>query len=159
MLEAQTLEAVENTGVSGKVGIIVAEFNRDMTNSMLSACRKNLSDQGVWVQDSDVYWVPGSFEIPWMAQKLAVHHDYDVLIVFGVVIKGDTHHFEMIVQECARGIMDVMLKYNVPIIQEIVAAYNKEDAVKRTSDDEYNKGISGAKAAIKMLGMVRGVKG
>lgn len=158
MLEAQTLEPVVEKGLNGKVGVIVGEFNSKLTESLLKACKKTLEENGLEVGESDIYRVPGAFEIPWMAQRLSVHHEYDVLITLGVVLKGDTYHFDMIANECTRGVMDVMLKYNVPIVFEVLACYTKEDAAKRCGNDEYNKGIEAAKAAIKMLEKVRGVK-
>lgn len=146
--EAQKIEKVSK---KARIGIIVSRFNKHINESMLNACKERLAEHDIMVDEVDVFWVPGAFEMPYVAQKLAKEGKYDMLITFGSVIKGDTYHFEMVANECGRGIMDVMVKHHIPIIFEVLATYNIEDAKKRAQNDQYNKGYEAAEAALAMI--------
>lgn len=135
----------------GRIGIVVGKFNNDLTTNLLQACVGRLNELGVDISEDDVYWVPGAFEMPWMARKLAEHEHYDLVIVLGVILKGDTYHFEMIANECARGVMNVMLECHIPVIFEVIACFNRADAEKRCANNQLNKGIEAANAAVEML--------
>lgn len=137
-----------------RMALVVSLFNRRFTRSLEKHCIKTLLSQGIKKKYIDVIHVPGSFEIPLFCQKLAQTKNYDALIALGVIIKGDTHHFELVASECARGVMDVMLRHEVPIIFEVLAG-EKEDMEKRCGDDEYNKGIEAANAALQLLAIGR----
>src|SRR3989338_1063833 len=100
---------------SVRIGIAVADFNSDITGQLLKGALKELRTSGVSKKDIALRHVPGSFELPLACQKLAETGEYDALIALGCVIKGGTDHYRYIAGEAARGIMDVMLKYSVPI--------------------------------------------
>lgn len=149
MLTASSEITIEkSTASSVRVGIVRSLFNTELTASLERACRQELLKQGVAEERIAVFSVPGALEIPVTAQALAKTGQYDVLIALGLVMKGETYHFELVADECARGCMEVALTHNVPVIMEVLAAYTKEQAVARCSDDEYNKGIEAAQAAL-----------
>lgn len=153
MKETQQNEVHKFPKTEGTVGIIIGEFHKDIGDNLLASCLEQLSKYKIELEKDDVYWVPGAFEIPWMAKILASKKRYDVLIALGVIIKGDTHHYEIVSSECARGIMQVMLDSHVPVIYEVLSCLKKEDALKRcgNNDNNNNKGIAAAEAAVKML--------
>ncbi len=134
-----------------RIGLIRAEFNSDLTTSLEQACLKALREAGVPAARIDSFTVPGCFEIPLMAQRLAKKRRYDVLIALGAVIRGDTYHFELVANECARGIMDVSLRHDIPIVFEVLAVYRRRDAVRRAGPNRLNKGLEAAAAALAML--------
>lgn len=134
-----------------KLAIVVAEYNREYTKNLEKKCLETLKSNGLNENQIDVCHVPGAIEIPLKCQRLAITKKYDAIIALGMVLKGDTYHFELVANECARGVMDVMLKYDIPIIFEVLACYNKEQAAKRASDDDYNRGIEAAVAALGVI--------
>lgn len=140
----------EGKGTSARIGIVVSIYNRSFTERLEQKCIGTLVAQGVAKENVDVFHVPGAFEIPLACQRLARAKKYAVIIALGVIIKGDTYHFELIAQECARGVMEVMLQYDTPIIFEVLAG-SREDMEKRAADDEYNKGIEAANTAVQLL--------
>ena len=134
-----------------RIAIIRSEFNGEITLSLESHCLKTLLDAGLKRSQIASYKVPGSLEIPVVAQTIAQKKKANVIVALGAVIKGDTYHFEIVANECARGCMDVALKYNVPVIFEVIPAYNISQARKRAGKDDNNKGREAALAALKML--------
>ncbi|MEJ2008239.1 MAG: 6,7-dimethyl-8-ribityllumazine synthase [Acidobacteriota bacterium] len=141
-----------------RVGIIRAEYNREITLSLEKKCVETLLAAGVAEKNLDQFAVPGCFEIPIVAQRLASKKRYDALIALGAVIRGDTYHFELVVNECARGIMDVTLRHDVPVIFEVLATYNRRDALRRAGNNKFNKGIEAAQAALSLLATLGSVK-
>ena len=134
-----------------KIAIVRAQFNGQLTESLEKHCLATLLDHGLKKDQILQFQVPGSLEIPIVAQNIAKAKKADIIIALGVVIKGDTYHFEIVINECARGCMDVALKYNVPIIFEVIPAYNLAQAKKRAGNNNQNKGREAALAALKML--------
>ena len=134
-----------------KIAIVRAQFNGQLTESLEKHCLATLLDHGLKKDQILQFQVPGSLEIPIVAQNIASAKKSDIIIALGVVIKGDTYHFEIVINECARGCMDVALKYNVPIIFEVIPAYNLAQAKKRAGNNNQNKGKEAALAALKML--------
>ncbi|HEV2233270.1 MAG TPA: 6,7-dimethyl-8-ribityllumazine synthase [Terriglobia bacterium] len=134
-----------------RIAIIRAEYNNEITQSLREKCEWTLIENGVPAAHIDHYSVPGCFEIPLIAQKLAAQQRYDAFIALGAVIRGDTHHFELVANGCARGVMEVSLKHGVPIIFEVLATYNRRDALRRAGDNSSNKGVEAAEAALSML--------
>lgn len=132
------------------IGIVVSIYNRSFTERLEKKCIWTLMAHGVAEENIDVFYVPGAFEIPLACQRAAQTKKYAVIIALGVIIKGDTYHFELIARECARGVMDVMLKHDIPIVFEVLAG-SREDMEKRCADDEYNKGIEAANTALGLL--------
>ncbi|MDP3948187.1 MAG: 6,7-dimethyl-8-ribityllumazine synthase [bacterium] len=131
-----------------KVAIVKSLYHKDLTQSMEKSCRESLFASGV--KNITTFEVPGAWEIPLVAKKIAETKKFDGIIALGIIIKGETYHFELLVNECARTLMDISLKFNIPITFEILATYNLEQARKR-STGKYNKGIEAAKTLIETL--------
>jgi 6,7-dimethyl-8-ribityllumazine synthase len=142
-----------------RIAVIRGEYNSDITLSLERKCVETLLAAGVAERNIRNFAVPGCFEIPLLAQRLASQKKYDALIALGAVIKGDTYHFELVVNECARGIMDVSLRNDVPIIFEVLATYNKRDAARRAGNNKLNKGIEAAQAALSLLATLSRARG
>ncbi len=134
-----------------RIAVIRGEYNREITLSLEKKCVETLLEAGVPESNIRVFVVPGCFEIPILAQRLASRKKWDAIIALGAVIKGDTYHFELVVNECARGIMDVSLRHDVPIIFEVLATYNMRDAARRAGNNKSNKGIEAARTALSLL--------
>lgn len=135
-----------------KIAIISSAFWEEIVTNLENECIATLEKNGVSKDDIKKIRVPGSFEIPLTAKKLAQTNTYDAIIAFGAIHKGDTYHFELIANECARGCMDVMLAHQIPVIFEVLAVYDIADAVKRSQPNSaLNKGTEAAQAAIKMI--------
>lgn len=133
---------------SGKIAIVVSEFNRDVCEGLLDGAQKVFDDiAGV---SYEVFWAPGAFEIPLMCQVLAEKKEYQAIVALGAVLKGETYHFELVANECARGCMDVMLKTKTPVVFEVLAAYTYEDALRR-SQGIHNHGRVAAYVALEWL--------
>jgi 6,7-dimethyl-8-ribityllumazine synthase len=142
-----------------RIAIIRGEYNREITVSLEKKCVETLLAAGVPEKNIRNFVVPGCFEIPLLAQRLASQKKYDALIALGAVIKGDTYHFELVVNECARGIMDVSLRHDLPIIFEVLATYNRRDATRRAGNNKLNKGIEAAQAALSLLATLSSTRG
>lgn len=142
-----------------RLAIIRADYNRDITLSLERKCLETLREGGVPAKNIDLYSVPGCFEIPILARRLAERGRYDALIALGAVIRGDTYHFALVVNECARGIMQVSLGHNVPIIFEVLATYRRRDALSRAGDNDFNKGREAAQSALSLLATLSRLKG
>src|SRR5579875_1420098 len=130
----------------------------EITRSLEEKCIEGLQEAGLRRDQITCYSVPGCFEIPILAQRLAAQKLYDIVIALGAVIRGETFHFELVAQECARGIMEVSLKYDIPIIFEVLATYNRRDALRRAGNNRLNKGFEAARAALATLTALNRVK-
>ena len=132
-----------------KIGIIVAEFNSAITEKLLQGAERGLKEEGV---EYEVVRVPGAFEIPLAALRMAKSKEYKALIALGCVIKGETDHYDMICRACVDGIKDVMLKYEIPIVFEVLMVREAQLAEERAgSQPGNNKGYSAAKVATEMI--------
>ena len=153
MLKKHTekIELPKTVLAKAKIAIVRAQFNGQLTESLEKHCLATLLDHGLKKNQILQFQVPGSLEIPIVAQNIAKAKKADIIIALGVVIKGDTYHFEIVINECARGCMDVALKFNIPIIFEVIPAYNLAQAKKRAGNNNQNKGREAALAALKML--------
>jgi 6,7-dimethyl-8-ribityllumazine synthase len=143
---------------SRRVAIIRAEYNREITQSLERSCVAALVEGGIPADHIDCLTVPGCFEIPLVAKRLARTKGYAVIIALGAVIRGETHHFDLVASECARGIMQVSLDEDVPIIFEVLATYNRRDALRRAGNDKFNKGLEAAESALLLLATLDHVK-
>ncbi len=134
-----------------RVGIVVSEYNSDITYPMRDAAIETLRNAGIKDKNIHITTAPGGFEIPILCQRLAKEKSqrkkYDGLIAIGCVIRGDTDHYVYIANESTRGVMDVMLKYDIPIANAILTVNNLEQA-KIRSQGETNKGIEAATALL-----------
>lgn len=131
-----------------KIAIIKSNYYPDLTQSLEKACRKYLVDCGIKVDNLQTFDVPGSWEIPLIAKNIAGSGKFDGIIALGVIIKGETYHFEILARECSRALMNLALEFNIPIVFEILTAYNLKQAQKR-SFGKYNKGVEAAQTLLK----------
>ena len=137
-----------------KIAIISSAFWEEIVTNLENECIATLEKNGVTKNNIEIFRVPGSFEIPLTAKKLA-QKKYDAIVAFGAIHKGETYHFELIANECARGCMKVMLDHQIPVIFEVLAVYDIADAVKRSQPNTaLNKGAEAAQAAIKMINLL-----
>ncbi len=142
------------TGGGRRVAIIAARFNGSVTSRLVKGAVDGLHHQGVAPDDVDVAWVPGAFEIPLVAERLARSGDYDAVICLGAVIRGDTAHFELVAGETARGIGEVARHTGVPVIFEVLATDDLAQAEARAGGAHGNKGWEAALAALAMASLL-----
>jgi len=141
--------------IKGKsFGIVTSRFNDFITKKLLEACIDTLIRHGGKDQDIDVAWVPGAFEVPLVAKKMAVSKKYDAVICLGTVIRGETPHFDYVSSEVAKGVAKVGLDTNIPTIFGVITADNIEQAIKRAGSKEGNKGKDAAISAIEMVNLL-----
>lgn len=133
-----------------KIAIIKSNYYPNLTGSLEKTCKDYLLANGVKENNISTFIVPGSWEIPLAVKKAASSKKFDGIITFGVIIKGETYHFEMIANECARALMDIALTFNIPVIFEVLATYNLKQAEERSSG-KYNKGIEAAKTLLETI--------
>ncbi len=138
-----------------KFGIIVSRFNHFVTDRLLEGALETLKSHGVEENDIDVVRVPGAFEIPLLAHKMAAGGKYNALICLGAVIRGDTPHFEYIAEEVARGIGRAILEHGIPIAFGVLTTNNAEQAMERAGTRTENKGSEAALVAIEMASLAR----
>ncbi len=136
-----------------KYAIVVARFNEFITNKLLSGALDALSRHGVEDDDISVAWVPGAFEIPIAAQKLAKSKKYDAVICLGAVIRGSTSHYDYVCNEVSKGIAHIGLETGVPAIFGVVTTDNIEQAIERAGTKAGNKGYDAASTAIEMVNL------
>ena len=139
------------TRSAGKVGIVVARWNEDITGALLAGAKDGLIRSGHREKDIVVVYVPGSFELPLAAQRLAVKKEFCGVICIGCLIKGDTPHFDYISQATAQGIMDVGLKTSKPVIFGVLTTNTHKQAIDRAGGKLGNKGEEAAASLIEML--------
>lgn len=141
-------------GDNQRFGIVVSRFNEFITNKLLSGCMDTLIRHGVNQDEIDIAWVPGAFEMPLVAQKMAAK-DYDAIICLGAVIRGGTPHFEYVSAEVTKGIAQVGLNTGRPVIYGIITADTIEQAIERAGTKAGNKGADAAVTAIEMVNLLR----
>jgi len=141
-----------------KFAIIASRFNDFITKELVGGCLDTLVRHGAGNEDLVVTWVPGAFEIPLVAQRLAKAKSYDALICLGTVIRGSTPHFEYIASEAAKGIAKVSLDTGLPVVFGIITADTIEQAVERAGTKEGNKGRDAALSAIEMANLLTQIK-
>ena len=140
-----------------RFGLVVARFNEFITGKLLSGAQDALARHGVNDEDIDVAWVPGSFEIPLVAKKMAASSEYDAVICLGTVIRGATPHFEYIASEVAKGVAHVGLETGVPVVFGVITADNLEQAIERAGTKSGNKGFDAATTAIEMANLLKNI--
>lgn len=141
-----------------KFGIIASRFNDFVTKELVSGCLDTLIRHGANNEDLSVTWVPGAFEVPLIAQKLAKSKGYDALICLGTVIRGSTPHFDYIASEVSKGIAKVSLDSGLPVIFGVITADTIEQAVERAGTKDGNKGRDAALSAIEMANLLVQIK-
>ena len=142
-----------------RVGIVAARFNEFIVNKLVGGAMDALLRHDVREEDIDLAWVPGAFESPLIAKKMAESGKYDAVICLGAVIRGATSHYDLVCNEAAKGIAHVSLDSGVPVLFGVVTTENIEQAIERAGSKAGNKGYDSAMAAIEMVNLVRAIEG
>jgi 6,7-dimethyl-8-ribityllumazine synthase len=137
-----------------KYGIVISRFNEFISNKLLGGALDALARHGVAENEVTVAWVPGSFETPLAAKKMAESGKYDAVIALGAVIRGGTPHFDYVAGEVAKGVAQVMLQTGVPILFGVLTTDSIEQAIERAGAKAGNKGFDAAVAAIEMVNVM-----
>lgn len=137
-----------------KYGIVVGRFNEFIGSKLLSGALDALKRHGVKEDEIEISWVPGAFEIPLVAKKMAKTKKYDSVICLGAVIKGSTAHFDYVSSEVSKGIANVSLDTEVPVIFGVLTTDNIEQAIERAGTKAGNKGYEAAVTAIEMANLL-----
>jgi len=140
-----------------KFGVVISRFNEFITRKLLDGAQDALLRHGVSEGDIDIAWVPGSFEIPLIARKLAETKKYDAVICLSAVVRGGTPHFEYIAAEVTKGIARVGLDTGLPVIYGVITADTLEQAIERAGTKQGNKGFDAAVTAIEMANLVKSI--
>ena len=141
-----------------KIGIVASRFNEFITTKLLSGAMDGLLRRDVAEQDIAVAWVPGAFEIPLIAAKMAKSGKYDAVICLGAVIRGATSHYDYVCNEVSKGIAAVSLESGVPVMFGILTTENIEQAIERAGTKGGNKGYDCAVGAIEMVNLIREIE-
>ena len=142
-------------GTNLKIGIVVSRFNGFITTKLLDGALDSLKRHGVNLDDLDVFWTPGAFELPATAKRLAEKGRYDAIVCLGAVIRGATPHFDYVANESAKGIAQVGLNTGVPVIYGVITTDTIEQAIERAGTKAGNKGAEAAVTAIEMANLYR----
>lgn len=142
-------------GTGLRFAVVVARFNELLSSRLLSGAQDALIRHGVGADEIDVAWVPGAFEVPLVARRLADSGSYDAVIALGVVIRGGTPHFEYVSAEVSKGIAKVTLDTGVPVVFGIITADSIEQAIERAGTKAGNKGWQAAESAIEMASLMQ----
>lgn len=142
------------TGRGRRIGIVVARFNEFISGKLLDGARDGLVRHEVAEDDIEVAWVPGSFEIPLIAQRMARSGRYDAVICLGAVIRGATPHFDYVAAEASKGIANVALATGVPVIFGVLTTDTIEQAIERAGTKAGNKGFDAALTALEMANLL-----
>lgn len=138
-----------------KIGIVAGRFNEFITSKLLEGAKDSLIRHGVSEEDITVAWVPGSFEIPLIASKMAKSKKYDAIICLGAVIKGSTDHYDFVCNEVSKGIAQVSMTEGLPVMFGVLTTDNIEQAIERAGTKAGNKGFDCATSAIEMVNLIR----
>lgn len=140
-----------------RIGIVAARFNEFITSKLLSGAVDGLRRHEVQEDRIDVAWVPGAFEIPLVAQKMAKSGNYDAVICLGAVIRGATTHYDYVCSEVSKGIAQISLQTGVPVLFGVLTTDNIEQAIERAGSKAGNKGFDCATGAIEMINLLRAI--
>ncbi|HSP09769.1 MAG TPA: 6,7-dimethyl-8-ribityllumazine synthase [Candidatus Dormibacteraeota bacterium] len=146
----------ELDGAELGIAVVVSRFNEDISKRLLRGALDALGERGV--EEPDVFWVPGSLELPVTALTLAEKGGYDAIVCLGCVIRGETFHFEVVAGQAAAGIMQVQLDTGVPVTFGVLTTEDRDQALAR-SGPKHNKGAEAAEAAIEMANLLRSIQG
>lgn len=138
-----------------KFGVVVSRFNEFLTSKLLGGALDTLKRHGAAEDDVTVAWVPGAFELPFIAKKMAESGKYDAIIALGTVIRGSTTHYDYVCNEAAKGIAQASMSTGVPVAFSVVTTENIEQAIERSGTKAGNKGADGATTAIEMANLLR----
>ena len=141
-----------------KIGIVAARFNEFITSKLLSGAIDSLKWENVKEDDIDIAWVPGAFEIPLIASKMAKSRKYDAVICLGAVIRGSTSHYDYVCSEVSKGIAQISLDSEVPVMFGVLTTDTIEQAIERAGTKAGNKGSECAQGAIEMVNLIRALE-
>ncbi len=141
---------------SCKIALVASEFNHFIVQQLVDGALDALSRNGIADDDITLAWVPGAFELPLIADKLAGSGRHDAVIALGAVIRGGTPHFDYVAGECSRGIAEVGLKHALPVIFGVLTTDNVDQALERAGAGAGNKGFDTAVAALQMIALLDG---
>ncbi|MGN0072475.1 MAG: 6,7-dimethyl-8-ribityllumazine synthase [Coriobacteriales bacterium] len=142
-----------------KVGIVAARFNEIIVNKLVGGAVDGLVRHDVSEDDIDIAWVPGAFEIPLIAKKMANSGSYDAVICLGAVIRGATSHYDIVCNECAKGVALVGLESGIPVMNGVLTVDTIEQAIERAGSKAGNKGYECACGAIEMVNLIKQIEG
>lgn len=134
-----------------KIAIVSGAFWEEIVANLEKNCVATLEKKGVKKENIKIVRVPGSFEIPLLVKMLAKQGVYDAIVTFGAIHKGKTYHFELIANECARACMNIGVEFEIPVIFEVLAVYNIQDAYDRSTQVKDNRGVEAAEAVWRTL--------
>lgn len=152
-IESSTPEDLNGKGF--KIAIILSRFNDSIGSKLVDNVVETLKSKDVDESDISITLVPGALEIPIVAKQLAQKKQYDVIIALGVIIRGETYHFELVAHESHRGLMDTSLQTDTPIIFGIITAENADQAIARAEKNAMNKGKEYAESALEMARLIK----
>lgn len=141
-----------------KIGIVAARFNEFITSKLVDGAIDGLVRHDVKEKDIEVAWVPGAFEIPLIASKMAKSEKYDAIICLGAVIRGSTSHYDYVCNEVSKGISAISLKYDLPVMFGVITTENIEQAIERAGTKAGNKGYDCALGAIEMVNLIKEIE-
>ena len=141
-----------------KVGIVAARFNEFIVSKLVAGAQDALVRHDVKEEDIDLAWVPGAFEIPLIASKMAKSGKYDAVIALGAVIRGSTTHYDYVCSEVSKGIANVSLNSDIPVMFAVITTENIEQAIERAGTKAGNKGYDCALGAIEMVNLIRNIE-
>lgn len=141
-----------------RIGIVAARFNEFITSKLLGGAIDGLKRHDVEEEQIDVAWVPGAFEIPLIASKMAKSGKYDAVICLGAVIRGATSHYDYVCSEVSKGIAAVSLQSDIPVMFGVLTTDNIEQAIERAGSKAGNKGFECATGAIEMINLIREIE-
>ena len=145
------------SGEGLKIGIIASRFNEFITSKLVSGAEDCLKRHGVADDDMSVAWVPGAFEIPVIAKKMAASGKYDAVICVGAVIRGATSHYDYVCNEVSKGIAAVSLETGIPVLFGILTTDTIEQAIERAGTKAGNKGTDCAMSALEMVNLIKNI--
>ncbi len=138
-----------------KVGIVAARFNEFIVSKLVGGAQDALVRHGVNDDDIDLAWVPGAFEIPTVAKKMALSGKYDMVLCLGAVIRGSTSHYDLVCNECAKGVAQIGLEAGLPVLFGVVTTDTIEQAIERSGTKAGNKGYDVACSGIEMVNLMK----
>ena len=141
-----------------RIGIVAARFNEFITSKLVGGALDGLKRHGVNEDNIDIAWVPGAFEIPLIAKKMAASDKYDAVICVGAVIRGSTSHYDYVCSEVSKGIANVSLNSDIPVMFGVITTENIEQAIERAGTKAGNKGYDCALGAIEMVNLIREIE-
>ena len=154
-----TLEGTFTPLPGARFALLAARFNSFIVQHLIEGALDSLRRHGVVDSDIDLIWVPGAFELPLAAQRLAASERYDGIIALGAIIRGGTPHFEYVASECVKGLASVSLEYDLPLGFGVLTVDSIEQAVERAGTKAGNKGVEATLAVLEMISLLRKLEG